>query len=101
MWQIRTILPLWNSCWYYLMYRSSAPGKFCVVWGGKDIRYYGLLIDVDTEDLSPLVDTNDTVGCLMLCSYKDSLAGNTVHVYTSARFEIIKVNKTVLRVLKC
>lgn len=36
-------------------------------------------------------------GRLVLHSYKDSLAGNTVHVYASARFEIVKVNKTVLR----
>ena len=30
-------------------------------------------------------------GRLVLHSYEDSLTGNTVHVYASARFEIVKV----------
>ena len=88
------------------MYKSSAPDKFprfsnlnsgCVVQGGKDIRYHGLLVNVDAEDLFLLVDTDNTVGCLVLRSYKDSLAGNTVHVYASARFKIMEMNKTLFR----
>jgi len=47
--------------------------KLCVIQGGNDIRDCGLLVDVDAEDLSLLVDT---VGRLVLRSYKDSLAGN-------------------------
>ena len=44
-----------------------------------------------------LFDTDDTVGHLVLRSYKDSLAGNTVHVYASTRFEIVEMDKTVFR----
>jgi hypothetical protein len=54
--------------------------KLCVIQGGNDIRDCGLLVDIDAEDLSLLVDT---VGRLVLRSYKDSLAGN--------------MNKTVFR----
>jgi len=71
--------------------------KLCVIQGGKDIRDYGLLVSVNAEELSLLVNTNDTVSCLMLCSYKYSLTRNTVHVYASARFKIVKMNKTVFR----
>jgi hypothetical protein len=71
--------------------------KLCVVQGGKDTRGYDLLIDVHAEDLSLLVDTDDTVGRLVLCSYKDSFSGNTVHVYASTRFEIVEMDKTVFR----
>jgi hypothetical protein len=84
------------------VYRSSAPEKFpqlsnlntssVFVQGGEDIRDYGLLVDVDVEDLSLRVDTGDTVGRLVLRSYKDSLARNTIHVYASTSFEIVEMN---------
>jgi hypothetical protein len=44
-----------------------------------------------------LFDTDDTVGHLVLRSYKDNFTGNTVYVYASARFEIIEMDKTVFR----
>jgi hypothetical protein len=95
--QLLVLLDIQVVCARQVPSACQFEGKLCVVQSGKDIRYYSLLIDVDAEDLSLLVDTDDTVGRLVLRSYKDSLAGNTVHVYASARFEIIKVNETVFR----
>jgi hypothetical protein len=45
--------------------------------------------------LAFLVNPDDAVRCLVLGSHEDGLAGDTVHIYASARLEIIKVNETV------
>ncbi len=54
-----------------------------------------MLVNVDAKNLAFLVNPDDAVRCLMLGSHEDGLAGDTVHIYASARLEIIEVNDAV------
>lgn len=97
--------PLWNNCWYRFTYKLSAPGsldprawtqaRYC--WESSN---YGLLVDIDAEDLTFLVDSNDTVCRLVFRGHKDSLTRNMVRVHISARLEIIEMNEAVFDYLK-
>lgn len=70
-------------------------GQFCVVERGEDVGDDCLLVDVDTEHLAFLVNTNDTVGGIMLSSDEDGFARDTVHVDTGTGLEVVEVNESV------
>ncbi len=76
--------------------RSELEGEFRVVESAKNVRNDGVLIDRDGKDLTLAVDTNDTAGRLVLCSDKDGVARDAVHVDASAALEIVEVNEAVL-----
>lgn len=63
--------------------------KFRVVQSGEDVRDDSLLVDVHTEDLPLLVDTNDTVGSFVFRSHEYCLARDAVHVDAGSGFEVV------------
>lgn len=71
--------------------------KLGVVEDGQNVWDNGLLVDVHTENLTLLVDPNDTVSGFMLRSDEDGLSGYAVHVYTRPGFQVIQMDETVFR----
>ena len=64
-------------------------GELGVVQGCQDIWNNGLLIDVDARNLTFLVDTNNTVGRLILRRDEYSLSRDTVHVDAWTGLEVV------------
>lgn len=71
-------------------------GQFGICQDVKDIRDHRLLVDANAEDLPALVDTDDTVRCLVLGRDEYSLATDSVHVEAYTRLEVVKVNEAIL-----
>lgn len=71
-------------------------GEFRVVQHVEDVWDDCLLVHIDAEDLTLLVDTNDTVCRLVLGGDEDSLTANTVHVDTCTAFQVVQVNESIL-----
>lgn len=61
----------------------------------EDVGDDVLFRDTNTEDLTFAIDANDTTGRFVICSDKDCLAGNAVHVNANASFEIVEMNESV------
>jgi hypothetical protein len=76
---------------------SQFERKPGIVEGGEDIWNDGLFVDVNTQDLPFLVDPDNAIRSFMLCGDKDRLTGDTIKVYASGRFEIVKMDETILR----
>ena len=76
---------------------GELEGQFGVIQCGEDIRNDGILIDVNAQNLTLLVNTDDTMRSLMFCSNEDGLSGNSVHVNACTRFKVIEVNESVFR----
>lgn len=55
-----------------------------------------IVIHGDTQDLSLPVDSNDTILDLVLCCGEDCLSGDTIHVDTLSRLEVVEVNESKL-----
>lgn len=62
----------------------------------QNVRNNGLFVDVDAEHLSLLVDTDDTVGRLVLGSDEDGFARDAVHVNAGSGFQVVQVDEAVL-----
>jgi len=75
---------------------SESDSEFDVVEGGENVGDHHLLIDRDAQDLSLSVDTDDTASRLVFASDEHGFARDSVHVETSSRFEVVKVDETVL-----
>lgn len=69
--------------------------KFGIVQCREDIRNDGIFVDIHAQNLTLLVHTDDTVRSFMFSRDEDGLAGNSVHVDTRARFEVVEVNEAV------
>ena len=76
---------------------SELEGQFGIVQCRKDIRDNGILVNVHAKNLTLLVYTDDTMRSLVFSRDEDCLAGDSVHVDTGARFEIIEMNEAVFR----
>ena len=76
---------------------GELEGQFGVIKYGEDIRNDGILIDVNAQNLSLLVNADDAMRSLVFCSNEDGLPRNSVHIDASTRFEVIEVNKAVFR----
>lgn len=81
--------------------KIGSTGKFdrqCrVAEGVEDIRDDVLLSDSDAEDLTLAIDTDDSTGGFVICSDKDGLARNAVHVDADSRFQVVEMNESVFR----
>jgi hypothetical protein len=80
-----------NAAWY----TPDEEGKFCVVEGREDVRNDSLFVNVHAQDLTFFVNANYAICRLVLRSHKYSFPGDTVHVYASARFQVVKVDETI------
>lgn len=65
-----------------------------VVESGEDIRDNGRLVDVHAQNLTLLVDADDSVRGFVLGCDEDRVAADVVHVYAGAGFEVIEVDET-------
>jgi hypothetical protein len=74
---------------------SKLEGQFGIVQCREDIRNDGVLVDIHAQNLALLVHADDTVRGLMFSRDEDGFAGNSVHVDTCARFEVVEVNEAV------
>jgi hypothetical protein len=75
---------------------GELEGEVGIVEGIKDIGDNRLVVDVDTEDLTLLVDTNHTVSGFVFRSDKDGLARDAVHVDAPAALEVVEMDKAEL-----
>ena len=71
-------------------------GKLSVVERGQDVWYNRLLINIHAENLALLVDSDDSIGGLVLSGDEDGLARDTVHIDARASFQVVKVDKAIL-----
>ena len=83
-------------CAWQIGSARKLEGEFGVIKCREDVGDDGLLINVDAEDLTLLVDTNDTVGRLVVGGDKNRFTGNAVHVDAHAGFKVVKVDEAVL-----
>lgn len=67
-----------------------------VVEGGQDVRNDGLFVDIDAENLTFLVDTNDTVCRLVLGRDEDGFTRDTIHVDTCTGFQVVEMDEAKL-----
>ncbi len=75
--------------------RSKLECKLGVVKRLEDIGDDSGFVDADTQDLSTLVDADDTVCGFVVGGHKDSLARDTIHVDTCATFQIVEMDEAV------
>lgn len=75
---------------------SKFESKLSIVKRVKDVGDERGFVDADAEDLTLLVDTNDTIRGFVFSRYEDCLARNSVHVNADTALEIVEVNETVL-----
>jgi hypothetical protein len=76
---------------------SEPESKLRVVESVQNIRDDRLFINIDTENLSLLVDTNNTIRGFMFRGDEHRLARNPIHVNTSTGFEVVEVNEPIFR----
>ena len=60
------------------------------------MRNDGPLVDANAEDLTPLVNADDSRRSLVLSGDEDGLARNTVHVQADTGLEVVQVDEPVL-----
>lgn len=61
-----------------------------------DIRHNVGLVQADAENLSLLVDSNDTASQFVLCRSKDGVSRDTVHVKTLSSLQVVQMDETIL-----
>jgi hypothetical protein len=76
---------------------GELEGQFGIVQCREDIRNDGILVDIHAQNLTLLVHADDTMRSLVFSRDEDGLAGNSVHVDTRARFEVVEVDEAVFR----
>ena len=74
---------------------GELESQFGIVQCREDIRDDGILVDVHAQNLTLLIHADDTMRSLMFGRDEDGLAGDSVHVDTCARFEVVKVDEAV------
>lgn len=84
------VIRAWEVC-----AAGHLDSKLGIVQHIEDIRNDRLLVDVDAEHLSLLVDTNNSVGCLVFGSDEDGLPADTVHVKACPAFKVVQVDEAV------
>ena len=76
--------------------RGYLEGELSVAESVDNVRNQVVLVNTDGEDLTLAVDSNDTAGYLVLCSHKDGLATDAVHVDAGAGLEVVEVDEAEL-----
>jgi len=74
---------------------GELEGQLGVVQCREDIRNDGILVDVHAQNLTLLIYADDTMRRLVFSRDEDGLSGNSVHIDTRARFEIVEVDEAV------
>lgn len=91
------------SFWISNIFKNNVPVWQVSTWQPNFLLTFpvlalwndGLLIDVIPENLSLVVDANNTISCLVLHCHKDGLARDTIHIDASTRLKVVEMYKTI------
>lgn len=74
---------------------SQFECKFRVVECRQDVRNDRLFINVHAQNLALLVNTDETLRCLVFSRNEDGFARDSIHVDAGTGFEVVQMDETI------